>query len=123
MEYENGYTVYVKTDSDGYITAVNSSAFLADASGWTEIGRGSGDKYHHAQNHFFPEPVRTERGAYRYKLMDSRVVLCTGEEIAAREKENEPEERSLEERIRALETGASEMKRVLAAYLGKAAQE
>ena len=35
----DNYIVYVKTNGSGYITAVNSSAFLHDATGWTAIGR------------------------------------------------------------------------------------
>lgn len=123
MGYENNYIVYVKTDSDGHITAVNSSAFLTDTSGWTEIDRGSGDKYHHAQNHYFPEPVRTQRGASRYKLVDCAVQLCTGEEMTAQEKENRSAESSLEERIKALETGIVEMKKMLVTCLGKVTQK
>lgn len=76
-----GYIVYVKINSVGYITAVNSSAFLTDTSGWTEINRGSGDKYHHAQGNYFPLPLMTEDGAYRYKLADGKPVECTPEEI------------------------------------------
>ena len=46
MEFENPYIVYVKTNSNGYITAVNSSAFLTDTTDWIEIDSGYGDKYH-----------------------------------------------------------------------------
>lgn len=45
---KNEYDVYVKVNESGYITAVNSNAFLTDLTGWTEIDSGSGDKYHHA---------------------------------------------------------------------------
>ena len=79
------HIVYVKTNDSGYITAVNSSAFLADTTGWTEIDHGYGDKYHHAQGNYFPEPIYTEVGAYRYKLIDGKPVACTTEEIAAQE--------------------------------------
>ena len=51
MEFENidfSYSVYVKTNSDGVITEVNSSAFISDTTGWTYIDKGDGDKYHHA---------------------------------------------------------------------------
>lgn len=84
MEFEP-YIVYVKPNSNGYITAINSSAFLADTTGWTEIDHGYGDKYHHAQGNYFPEPIYTEVGAYRYKLIDGKPVACTTEEIAAQE--------------------------------------
>ena len=84
------YIVYVKTDSSGYITAVNSSAFLTDTAGWTEIDRGYGDKYHHAQGNYFPESIITMGGAYRYKLVDGKPVECTAEEIEAQEEANKP---------------------------------
>lgn len=82
MEFENPYIVYVKLNSNGYITAVNSSAFLADTTGLVEIDRGYGDKYHHAQGNFFPKPIYTDGGACRYKLVDGKAVECTAEEIA-----------------------------------------
>lgn len=86
----NPYIVYVKTNSNGYITSVNSSAFLTDTTGWVEIDRGYGDKYHHAQGNFFPESIITNGGAYRYKLVDNTPVECTPEEIAAQEEANRP---------------------------------
>lgn len=86
------YIVYVKPNENGYITAVNSSAFLTDTTNWTEIDRGYGDKYHHAQGHYFPEPIYTEGGAYRYKLVDGVPVECTAEEIAEQEAALEPEQ-------------------------------
>ena len=45
------YIVYVKHNSNGYITAVNSSAFLADTINWVEINSGFGDKYHILRHH------------------------------------------------------------------------
>lgn len=87
---ENPYIVYVKTDSNGYITDVNSSEFLTDTTGLVEIDRGYGDKYHHAQGNYFPQPIITEGGAYRYKLVDGKPVECTAEEIAAQEEANKP---------------------------------
>ena len=84
------YIVYVKPNSSGYITAVNSSEFLTDTTGWVEIDRGYGDKYHHAQGNYFPESIFTEGGAYRYKLVDGKAVECTPEEIAAQEEANKP---------------------------------
>lgn len=87
----NKYLVYVKTDDSGYITAVNSSAFLAGTTGWVEIDQGYGDKYHHAQGNYFPGSIYTEGGAYRYKLINGAPVECTAEEIAAQEAANQPE--------------------------------
>ena len=84
-----GYSVYVKTNGSGYITAVNSSAFLTDTTDWTKIGAGNGDRYHHAQGNYFPESIITEGGAYRYKLVDGSPVECTEEEIAQQEAANQ----------------------------------
>ena len=85
MEFENPYIVYVKPNSNGYIVEVNSSAFLTDTTDWVEIDSGYGDKYHHAQNNYFPKNIFTDGGAYRYKLVDGEIVECTAEEIAAQE--------------------------------------
>ena len=85
------YIVYVTVNESGYITAVNSSAFLTDTTGWVEIDRGYGDKYHHAQGNYFENPIMTMGGAYRYKLMDGEAVECTAEEIREQEEAHKPE--------------------------------
>lgn len=85
MEFEKSYIVYVKTNLDGYITAINSSAFLTNTTGWTEIDSGYGDKYHHAQGNYFPEPIYTDSGAYRYKLINDKPIECTIQEIKEQE--------------------------------------
>lgn len=74
------YIVYVKVNESGYITAVNSSAFLTDVTGWTEIDRGYDDKYHHAQGNYFPAPIHINGGTCRYKLVDGEVKMCIEEE-------------------------------------------
>jgi hypothetical protein len=92
MEYEmNPYIVYVKPNDLGFITAVNSSEFLSDTTGWVEIDSGYGDKYHNAQGNYFSEPIFTDGGAYRYKLVGGKPVECTPEEIAEQEETNRPE--------------------------------
>ena len=77
------YIVYIKTNEANSITAVNSSAFLPDTTGWTEIDSGYGDKYHHAQGNYFDKPLCDERGIYRYKLVDGKPVERTQEEMDA----------------------------------------
>lgn len=79
------YVVYVRANEPGYITAINSSAFLNDLTGWTKIDQGIGDKYHHAQGNYLPGPLMTEGGAYRYKLVNGKPVECTPEEIVGQE--------------------------------------
>lgn len=99
------YIVYVKTNASSYITGVNSSDFLEDTAGWLKIDSGYGDKYHHAQNNYFPQPIYTESGAYRYKLVDGQPVECTPEEIAAQEEANRPMPvPTTEERLKELES-------------------
>ena len=91
MEYKSPkYIVYVKLNDFGYITAVNSSAFLSDTTGWVEIDRGYGDKYHHAQGSYFLQRIWTDGGAYRYKLIEDKPVECTLEEITAQEESLKP---------------------------------
>ena len=84
------YIVYVKPNSNGYITAVNSSAFLTDTADWVEIDSGYGDKYHHAQGNYFEKPIMTIGGAYQYKFAGKNPVECTAEEIKAQEEANKP---------------------------------
>lgn len=82
MEYEmQPYIVYVKTDDENRITAIDSSAFLADASGWIQIDSGFGDRYHHAQGNYLTKPLTDERGVYRYKLEGGKPVERTAEEM------------------------------------------
>lgn len=78
----NTYKVYVKTASNGDIIAVNSSAFLADTTGWTQIDEGTGDRYHHAQGNYFEKPWLTDEGLYRYRLVNGSPVEKTEQEIA-----------------------------------------
>ena len=120
MEFTiNTYIVYVKTDSNGYITAVNSSEFMPDTTGWTEIDRGYADKHHHAQGNYFPQPIITMGGAYRYKLVDGQPVECTAEEIAAQEEALKPVPTpSLENRVEVLESTTDDMILLMADLIG-----
>lgn len=62
------YKVYIQTDSENRVTAINSSAFV-DGAGWAQIDEGYTDKYHHAQGNYLDKPLMDERGVYRYKLV------------------------------------------------------
>ena len=120
---QNPYVVYGKIDSRGYIIAVNSSAFLTDPSGWMEIDRGYGDKYHHAQGNYFLVPICTDEGAFRYKLENGKVMECSMEEVAEQvEKICIPTEKTIEERVATLEKGVSEVKNLFYAFMGKSMQ-
>lgn len=110
------YIVYVKTDEQNRIIAVNSSAFLTDTDGWTEIDSGFGDKYHHAQGNYFPKPLYDDRGIMRYKLADGVPTERTQEEMDADFVEPEPvPDDGLAERI-------AELEKQLAAYEAAYAQ-
>ena len=76
------YTVYAKTNENGIITAINSSAFISDATEWTEIDEGVGDKYHHAQNNYLSAGLIDENGIFNYKLTNGKPELRTAEEKA-----------------------------------------
>ena len=122
MEFENPYIVYVISNSNDYITAVNSSAFLSDTTGWTEIDSGYGDKYHHAQGNYFPMPIMDERGIYRYKLVDGNPVERTVSEMDADYVPPEPQP-TQDERITALEVENAQLKEALDLLLSGATEE
>lgn len=79
------YNVYVRADDAGRVTAIDSSAFLVDLTGWTQIDEGNGDRYHHAQGNYLPGPLMDAQGRYLYKMAGGAVVARTDAEIAADE--------------------------------------
>ena len=99
---EKPYKVLIRADAAGRVVAINSSAFVTDTGGWTEIDSGWGDQYHHAQGNYLPGPLMDERGVYRYKLEDGAVVERTPEDMDADWVEPEPKP-DPEERLRVVE--------------------
>ena len=75
------YVVFAKVDENGVITAINSSAFV-DGIGWTEIDRGEGDRFHHAQGNYLEHGLTGDDGIYNYKLVDGIPVLRSDDEKA-----------------------------------------
>lgn len=75
------YIVYAKVNCDGVITDINSSAFIS-GEGWTEIDRGEGDKYHHAQGNYLERGLADADGIYNYKLVGGAPELRSDEEKA-----------------------------------------
>ena len=71
----NEYKVYVSLQ-DGYITSINSEIFLSEEeiSTMTEIDRGQGDKYAHAQSQYLEKGLIDEHGRYNYKFLEGKVV-------------------------------------------------
>lgn len=78
----NEYKVYVSL-LDGYITSINSEIFLSqeEMSTMTEIDKGQGDKYAHAQGLYLEKGLVDKYGRYNYKFVEGKVV-----EIAEAEK-------------------------------------
>ena len=78
----NEYKVYVSLQ-DGYITSINSDIFLSEEemSTMTEIDRGQGDKYAHAQSQYLDKELVDEHGRYNYKYVEGKVI-----EVAEAEK-------------------------------------
>ena len=113
----NPYIVYVRTNEKGYIVSVNSSGFLSDASGWTEIDRGYTQRHHHAQGNYFPQPIMDERGVYRYKMADGKPAERTAEEMDA---DYTPQEQrpTTEQRVDALETTTDDIILMMAELIG-----
>ena len=116
------YIVYAKLDDAGRITAVNSSAFLTDVTEWTQIAKGHGDRYHHAQGNFFDKPIMDDRGIWRYKLEDGKAVERTREEMDADYVEPD-EQPTQEERLAALEEENKQLKEALDLLLSGATEE
>lgn len=111
------YNVYVRADESCRITAINSSAFLPDASGWVQIDSGYGDKYHHAQGNYFDRPLTDNRGVYRYKLVNGRPVERTQEEMDADYVPTEVKP-TTEQRVDALETTTDDIILMMAELIG-----
>jgi hypothetical protein len=99
---EENYIVYIKTDTENRIIAINSSAFLTDATDWIQIDEGLGDKYHHAQGNYLEKGLVGENGCYNYKFVGGEVVERTESE---RQQDilNTPQPPTSEERLTAIE--------------------
>ena len=96
------YKVLVRVDDAGRVVAINSSAFITNTDGWTEIDSGWGDKYHHAQGNYLESPLTDERGLFLYRLENGQVVKRSAAEIEADYKP-QPTAPTQEERLAALE--------------------
>ena len=114
---EQPYKVLVRVDDAGRVVAINSSAFVTDTDGWTEIDIGWDDKYHHAQGNYLPGPLVDERGVYRYKLVDGKPEERTAEEMDG--DYTTPEQKpTTEQRVDALETTTDDIILMMAELIG-----
>lgn len=114
--------VYVLPDSSGYITSIDGGytiGNITDLTDWVLIDEGDGDRYNLCQGNYFPQPIITEGGAYRYKLVDGVPTECTAEEIAAQEEALKPvPSPTLESRVETLETTTDDMILLMADLIG-----
>ena len=114
--------VYVLPDSSGYITRIDggyTESNITDPGNWVLIDEGNGDKYNLCQGNYFPQPIITDGGAYRYKLVDGVPTECTAEEIAAQEEALKPVHTpSLENRVEVLESTTDDMILLMADLIG-----
>lgn len=72
--------VYIKTNENNIITAINSSIFLNNIEGYIQIDEGSGDKYTHAQGNYLDKSLIDESGRFNYKFEDGKILELTEEE-------------------------------------------
>ena len=68
--------VYINKDSENNITSINSEIFLSEEEiqAMTEIDRGQGDKYAHAQGLYLEKGLVDKYGRYNYKYVEGKVV-------------------------------------------------
>ena len=114
--------VYVLPDSSGYITRIDGGytiGNITDTENWVLIDEGDGDRYNLCQGNYFPQPIITDGGAYRYKLVDGVPTECTAEEIEAQEEALKPVPTpSLENRVEVLESTTDDMILLMADLIG-----
>ena len=114
--------VYVLPDSSGYITRIDGGytiGNITDPENWVLIDEGNGDRYNLCQGNYFPQPIITMGGAYRYKLVDDQPMECSAEEIEAQEEALKPVPTpSLENRVEVLESTTDDMILLMADIIG-----
>lgn len=117
------YIVYVKVDADNRIVSVDSSAFINNTDGWTQIDSGYGYQYRLAQNNYFPRPIRDERMVCRYKLADGKPAERTQEEMDEDFAARPAPTPTMEDRLAALESENAQLKEALDLLLSGATEE
>lgn len=78
MKMNDVYKVYIRRDDAERIIDVNSDAFLTETNDWTQIDEGVGDRYHHAQNNYFPKPPYDDNGIPSLCLRSERLAQMEG---------------------------------------------
>ncbi|MEG2022117.1 MAG: hypothetical protein RR087_11800 [Oscillospiraceae bacterium] len=101
---EEKYKVYIKTDAQGRVVEINSSAFIQDSTKWLQIAEGSGDRYHHAQRNYLEKNIVNADGTHAY-IYENKIVRETtiAEQGAERASFPKPSP-SIDERLAAAES-------------------
>lgn len=71
--------VYIQTDINKTVTAINSSVFLQDTKDWIKIDEGNGDKYAHAQSQYLEKGLMDEKSRFNYKYELELIELTEAE--------------------------------------------
>ena len=71
--------VYIQTDTNKTVTAINSSIFIQDTTDWVEIDKGNGDRYSHAQGQYLEKGLMDKKGRFNYKYDTTLVELTEAE--------------------------------------------
>lgn len=103
---ETVYSVYVRTNSDGYITNIDSDAFIDDLVLWIKIDEGTGDLYRYAKNQYCKYGLTASDGSYNYKLVRGKAVYMPQSPTSLVP--------TLEERVNDLETAICDIMDMLA---------
>ncbi len=79
------YDVYVKLDAQNRVVAVKGVGAGLPCDGWRLIDSGTGDRYQHAQNHYFDKSIVTTVEGFlcHTYMMDNEIRESTPMEIAA----------------------------------------
>lgn len=72
--------VYIKTNENNIITAINSSIFLNNIEGYIQVDEGIGDKYAHAQGNYLDKSLVDESGRFNYKFENGQILELTEED-------------------------------------------
>lgn len=103
---EEKYSVYVQTNEKGYITAIDSDAFIEDKSFWIKIDEGTGEIYHFAKNQYCKYGLISADGTYNYRLVRGKAVFMPEVPVSPAP--------TIEERISDLETAICDILEMLA---------
>lgn len=75
VDAEATYGVYVQINDQGYVTAIDSDAFITDRTLWLKVDEGTGELYKYARVNYCPKGLVSD-GFHNYKLVDGVVVYA-----------------------------------------------